>query len=58
MRRGWQPSSLSCAPATGEAARHQAFFGHYREQLIMHHSHEDELFFPPWRPGSGLAGCT
>jgi hemerythrin-like domain-containing protein len=24
----------------------QAFFGHYREQLIMHHRHEDELFFP------------
>ncbi|MDX6389894.1 MAG: hypothetical protein QOJ73_957 [Streptosporangiaceae bacterium] len=24
----------------------QAFFGHYREQLAMHHSHEDELFFP------------
>jgi hemerythrin-like domain-containing protein len=23
-----------------------AFFGHYREQLILHHSHEDELFFP------------
>ncbi|MGO9217489.1 MAG: hemerythrin domain-containing protein [Streptosporangiaceae bacterium] len=22
------------------------FFGHYREQLILHHSHEDELFFP------------
>jgi hemerythrin-like domain-containing protein len=24
----------------------QAFFGHYREQLILHHRHEDELFFP------------
>jgi Hemerythrin HHE cation binding domain len=24
----------------------QAFFGHYRDQLILHHRHEDELFFP------------
>jgi len=24
----------------------QAFFGHYREQLTMHHHHEDQLFFP------------
>jgi hemerythrin-like domain-containing protein len=24
----------------------QAFFGHYREQLTMHHQHEDQLFFP------------
>jgi hemerythrin-like domain-containing protein len=23
-----------------------AFFDYYREQLILHHSHEDELFFP------------
>ncbi len=31
--RGWLPGD-------------QGFFGHYREQLIMRHSHEDELFFP------------
>ena len=24
----------------------EAFFGQYREQLILHHRHEDELFFP------------
>jgi iron-sulfur cluster repair protein YtfE (RIC family) len=24
----------------------RAFFGQYREQLSLHHSHEDELFFP------------
>ena len=24
----------------------QAFFGHYREQLTIHHQHEDQLFFP------------
>lgn len=24
----------------------QAFFGQYRDQLAMHHTHEDELFFP------------
>jgi hypothetical protein len=24
----------------------QAFFAQYREQLVMHHKHEDELFFP------------
>jgi hemerythrin-like domain-containing protein len=33
----------------------QAFFGHYREQLLMHHRHEDELFFPALaaRAGAG-----
>ncbi|HWG61294.1 MAG TPA: hemerythrin domain-containing protein [Streptosporangiaceae bacterium] len=24
----------------------QEFFGHYRGQLVLHHRHEDELFFP------------
>ncbi len=38
----------------------QAFFGHYREQLIMHHSHEDELFFPALaaRVGAGRMHLT
>ena len=38
----------------------QAFFGHYRAQLAMHHSHEDELFFPALaaRVGAGLMHLT
>ena len=38
----------------------QAFFGHYREQLLMHHRHEDELFFPALaaRIGAGRMHLT
>lgn len=34
----------------------QAFFGHYREQLLMHHRHEDELFFPALAARAGVGG--
>lgn len=33
----------------------QAFFGHYREQLILHHRHEDELFSPGLAARTGAA---
>jgi iron-sulfur cluster repair protein YtfE (RIC family) len=33
----------------------QAFFGQYREQLALHHSHEDVLFFPAL---AGRAGAS
>lgn len=38
----------------------QAFFGHYREQLLMHHRHEDELFLPALagRAGAGRMHLT
>ena len=39
-------AELSPTDRRGRLPGVQAFFGHYREQLIMHHSHEDELFFP------------
>jgi hemerythrin-like domain-containing protein len=32
-----------------------AFFGHYREQLALHHSHEDELFFPALAARAGAS---
>ena len=32
-----------------------AFFGHYREQLILHHRHEDDLFFPALAARVGAA---
>ena len=33
----------------------RAFFGQYREQLILHHSHEDELFFPALAARAGAS---
>jgi hypothetical protein len=38
----------------------RAFFGHYRAQLAMHHSHEDRLFFPALaaRAGAGRMHLT
>ena len=33
----------------------QAFFGQYREQLALHHSHEDELFFPALAARAGAS---
>jgi Hemerythrin HHE cation binding domain len=39
-------AELSPGDRQGRLPGIQAFFGHYREQLIMHHHHEDQLFFP------------
>jgi hypothetical protein len=39
-------AELSPSDRRGRLPGIQAFFGHYREQLIIHHRHEDELFFP------------
>ncbi len=38
-------AALSPDDRTDRVADIQAFFGHYREQLAMHHRQEDELFF-------------
>jgi hemerythrin-like domain-containing protein len=39
-------AALSPHDRTDRVPGIQTFFGHYREQLAMHHRHEDELFFP------------
>jgi hemerythrin-like domain-containing protein len=39
-------SALGPIDRPGRVRSIEAFFGQYRGQLAMHHSHEDELFFP------------
>jgi len=39
-------ASLAPGDRPGRLPGIRAFFGQYRDQLDMHHSHEDELFFP------------
>jgi hemerythrin-like domain-containing protein len=39
-------SALDPSDRPGRVRSIEAFFGQYRGQLAMHHSHEDELFFP------------
>jgi iron-sulfur cluster repair protein YtfE (RIC family) len=41
-------AAIAALPATERTTRLpgiRAFFGQYRDQLVMHHRHEDELFF-------------
>lgn len=45
-RLGATVSTLDPSDRPGRLPGIQAFFGHYRAQLAMHHTHEDELFFP------------
>ncbi len=39
-------AAISPADRPGRVAGIGAFYGQYREQLALHHHHEDELFFP------------
>ena len=39
-------AAVGPADRPGRVAGIEAFYGRYREQLALHHRHEDELFFP------------